>query len=495
MLVFFCYSLPHPACFQVSFSVGFRPAGSYSIELSNLVFGGPFPAGPVATSSPPFTVSFPSFSGTTSYPGTPCSICARIIADSFSAIGGAVTGTTLKIAAPDRLASPVQNRKVVVSFITATALSCGDTVSISFPNGFLQITYNGRFQSIASASGISGDIAVTDEGIKNQNPSPVNGFDTFVIAVSGDVPAGPQTVTLCGLIFQQFLNSPLCGVSVRTSRDWTTTFAPTGTIGAAPPAGRVFAVSLSIPWDSRIASRSAQTAVFAFSTMSALPAGGSNSIIITFPPNFFVSNTASSCGIIESISANGIAGFSFSGNAPSSTTTFVLSGSAALPAGSYAVTFSGVTFGTPTAGLDTGITVQTSVDAVSQGAPSGPLSGYQVLAFTLPTCLASLDQTCQSATLTFLSNANPIPATSTLTISFSGPAQPPISGTVEQFTTSSGAVVAGAMSGASRRERCQARCLQCCRHQLTAAVTQDHRYSSLCKAAHGHSTRGPSPLC
>jgi hypothetical protein len=135
-----------------------------------------------------------------------------------------------------------------------------------------------------------------------------------------------------------------------------------------------------------------------------------------------------------------------------------LSSSAALPAGSYAVTFSGVTFGAATAGSDTGITVQTSVggvvvDAVSDAAPSGPLSGYQVLAFTLPTCLASLDQTCQSATLTFLSNAAPIPAAAALTISFSSPSPnpAPISGAVEQFVTSSGAVVAGTVAGASRR--------------------------------------------
>jgi hypothetical protein len=239
-------------------------------------------------------------------------------------------------------------------------------------------------------------------------------------------------------------------VIICVCRDWTTTFAPTGTIGAPAAAGKVSAVSLTIPWDNRVASRSSQTAVFAFSTMTALPAGGSNSITITFPPNFFVSNTASSCGITESISANDILGFSFSGTGPSSPSTFVLSASAALPAGSYAVTFSGVTLGAATAGSDTGITVQTSGDAVSDAAPSGPLSGYQVLAFTLPTCLASLDQTCQSATLTFLSNAAPIPAAAALTISFSGP-NPPISGIVEQVVTPSGAVVAGAVSGVSRR--------------------------------------------
>jgi hypothetical protein len=82
MHVFSCFPLPHPAPpFQVSFLTGFiqRPTGSFSIELSNLVFGGPFPAGPVATLTPPFSVSFPGFSGTTSYPGTQCSICDRII--------------------------------------------------------------------------------------------------------------------------------------------------------------------------------------------------------------------------------------------------------------------------------------------------------------------------------------------------------------------------------------------------------------------------------
>jgi hypothetical protein len=295
-------------------------------------------------------------------------------------------------------------------------------------------------------------------------------------------------------------------VIICVCRDWTTTFAPTGTIGAAAAAGKVFAVSLTIPWDNRVASRSSQTAVFAFSTRTALPAGGSNSITITFPLNFFVSNTASSCGITESISANGIPGFSFSGTGPSSTTTFVLSASAALPAGSYAVTFSGVTFGAATAGSDTGITVQTSVggvvvDAVSDAAPSGPLSGYQVLAFTLPTCLASLDQTCQSATLTFLSNAAPIPAAAALTISFSSPAPnpTPISGTVEQFVTPSGAVVAGAVSGASRRQRLTSAqpavlsALSDCFCELRVIVTSSHcpeRHLDIRQRAHHHCAEG-----
>jgi hypothetical protein len=335
---------------------------------------------------------------------------------------------------------------VVVSFSTSTALVCGDTVTISLPSFFLgPVTYNARFQSIASISGISGDVAITDKGVNEQNPGPFSANNVaFIITVSGDVPAGPQTVTLCGLTLNTFPTNQPCGVSVRTNKDWTTTFAPTGTIGNSGLLD-VFAVSLDIPWANRVANKLSQTVVFRFSTKAQVPSGN-NFITIVFPSNFFVNNPVSSCGSQDQVIASGIPGYSFSSGGPTTSTTFVLRGTASLPAGSFAVTFSGVTFGSATEGSDTGISVQINNQASSVVAPSGPLSGYQVTAFSLPTCVVTLGQTCQSASLSFLSNADPIPTGSSLTISFSS-GSAPISGTPGQFTTTNGAIISGAFSG------------------------------------------------
>jgi hypothetical protein len=448
----FFITVSNVLCPQVFFTMGSRPAGTYSIALSNLVLGDPFPAGPLRDLSPPFSVIVAdNLPGSTSYPGARFTVTGSFVSHQFSAIGGAVTGTTLTVAAADR-AGAASNRKVVVSFSTSTALVCGDTVTITFPSTFLAspILYNGRFQSIASISGISGDVAVTDQGVNQQTPGPLRPsqdlmYVAFIITVSGDVPAGSQTVTLCGLSLNLFPTNQPCGVSVRTNRDWTTTFAPTGTIGNAATL-TVSGVSLDIPWANRVASRSSQTAIFKFTTSAQVSAG--SSITLSFPPNFFVMNSISNCGSQDQVIATGIPGYSFTGAGPTTSSSFVLSGTASLPAGSYVVTFSGVTYGTATEGSDSGISV-TINGQVSSAAPSGPLSGYQVTAFSMPTCVASLGQTCSSASLSFLSNAAPIAAGSSLTISFSG-GSAPISGTPAPFTTSNGAIVSGSFSGLCR---------------------------------------------
>jgi hypothetical protein len=461
--------LPHTPHVQITFTVqgsqfspqvsSSFPAGSYSFSLSNAVLGGPIPAGPLSGTTPLLKVrTDQDADGLGSYPGAfalpyvsllfvPCLspdltlIIPRALTPEPSAIGGAVTATALTIAAPDRAAS-ASNRKVVVTFTTTTALVCGDTVSITFPANFFAITYDGRFQSMASSFGLTAAAAITDAGINTQQSSTV-----FIVTATGSVPAGPQTVTLCGLTLNTFLTSAPCGVSVSTNKDWTTTFAATGTIGRAS-SGQVYAVSLSIPWSNRIAGATGQAATFAFSTVTPLLAGQANSITITFPNGFFAPNAVPPCGATAVITATGIPGYTFAATQPTSPTTFVLTSTAALPAAAYVMTFSGLTFGTATEGLDSGINVKTSIDTASINAPSGPLSGYQVTAFTLPTCVASVSQTCQSASVTFLSNADAIAPGSSLTITFSSSGSgTPILGTPGQFATQNGAIVtAGAVT-------------------------------------------------
>ncbi len=349
-----------------------------------------------------------------------------------------MTATSLFIAETDRIAD-APNRRAIVRFTTSTALICGDSISIAFPQNFISNIPDGRAQVLASSFGVPGTVAVSSQGVNTQRFSQI-----FSITVNASVPAGPQTITLCGLTFNNFLGSG-CDVSVTTNKDWTTTSVPAGTIGAVN--GRVTGVSLTIPWANRIAGRSSQTVTFAFTTQTQLPEGG-GSITITFPPNFFADN-AQTCGDTPpiSVAVAGVPGYSLDRSAgPSSPTQFVLLGGR-LPAGPYVAIFTGVTFGASTAGSDTGIQVQTSVDDISTGSPSGPLSGFQVTAFTLPSCVAApLEQrTCSTASITFLSNIPTLSPGSSLVITFSGPvgSVAPIDGTPDQFVTSSGALITG----------------------------------------------------
>lgn len=403
-------------------------AGTYTVRLSNLALGGPVPfIGPL------FNVNTPQ-----NDPGS----------GNYPAIGGSVTSTSLFIAETDRIAN-APNRRAIVRFTTSTALVCGDSISVAFPSGFFSNTPDGRAQVLASSFGVPGPVAVSSQGVNTQRSSYI-----FSITVNSSVPAGPQTVTLCGLTFNNFgAGIPSsCGVSVTTNKDWTTTYVPSGTIPGTIP-GRVTGVSLTIPWANRIAGRSSQTVTFAFTTETQLPEVG-GSITISFPPNFFVENSQS-CGTTPPISAAvaGVPGYSLENSAgPSSSTQFVLRGGR-LPAGPYVAIFTGVTFGTLTAGSDTGIQVQTSVDAISSGSPSGPLSGFQVTAFTLPSCVAAPPEqrTCSTASITFLSNIPTLLPGGSLVITFGVPAggSSPIEGTPDQFITSSGALITGQFTSGS----------------------------------------------
>ena len=354
-----------------------------------------------------------------------------------------MTATSLFIAETDRVVG-VPNRRAVVRFTTSTALICGDSISIAFPQGFFSNSVDGRAQVIASSFGVPGPVAVSSTGVNNQRFSTI-----FSITVNSSVPAGPQTITLCGLTFNNAFGAT-CGVSVTTNKDLTTTYAPTGSIPGTV-FGQVTAVSLTIPWANRVARRSSQTVTFSFTTQTPFPEGG-GSITIIFPSNFFVNNFAACGGTPTTISVTGVPGYSLdTSTGPSSSDRFVLRGGR-LPAGPYVAVFTGVTFGEPTVGSDTGIQVQTSVDAISfPGSPSGPLSGFQVTAFTLPSCVAApLEQsTCSTASITFLTNILSLAPGTSLVITFNNPmggGGSPIGGTPDQFMTSSGALVTGQMT-------------------------------------------------
>ena len=61
-------------------------------------------------------------------------------------------------------------------------------------------------------------------------------------------------------------------------------------------------------------------------------------------------------------------------------------GASGAPTGAYTLTLSGVVMGAVTAGSATGITVQTTTDLRSAGAPSGPIGGTVQVIFVPHNC-------------------------------------------------------------------------------------------------------------
>jgi hypothetical protein len=398
----------------------------------------------------------------------------------YPALGGVVTLTTITIPPFDQLIRS-SNRKIVISFSTSTSLVCGDTITVTFPFSFLHTVGGLALPSNVTGLPVSfGSIVrITDSGPQQSQ---------FVLKATAAIVAGSQSVTICGVTIKSLPNFPFdcsfggCGIQVWTNRDYTSVFGPitiTPNTYLSPNTraplfcASVTSVSMTIPWANRKARNSGQSVTFTFATPSELPAGYNvdlplnNSIFVHFPNDFFVKNTGE-CGV-AGINIIGLpADYQFNDffynimpydttlypcqkgslNAPCNFFHIVSPTNAALPAGAYTITVNGLTFGDETAGVDgsQGINVapnQASVlrpifittslhypnadpAADSSRASSGPLSGYKVTSFTLPTCRVS--STCQSVAVSFMSNAGPILFNNTLEISFSPTA--PISGSL-----------------------------------------------------------------
>jgi len=382
-------------------SAGAAPA-AYTITLTGATMGSPM-AGNMANGVTVSTTA--DLGGSTGFP----------------ALGGTVSGATLTIATADRIVSAA-NRKITVSFTTASALVTGNIVTVVLPSGLVTAVTGG------AATGISATAALS-------------GANNIALTATANVGAGLVTVVICGVTLGSLMFN--AGMGVMTTMDYITTCSVTAnaTIGTQ---GRVTAVSMSIPFANRVAGNTAQSATFAFTTATMLPASSTNcnavnSVTIAFPANFFVSNAAGSCGASAAmLTVTGLTGYTLTGtgSGPSSTTTFVFTGTAALPAANYRVVIGGLTLGAATAGGDansgTGITVRTSMDTASVIAPSGPISGYQVTSVTMPSCQAS--PSCQSIVIGFNSTVGSIPPGGTLAIGFT---TAPVAGAPDAFMSGS----------------------------------------------------------
>jgi len=327
-----------------------------------------------------------------------------------------------------------------VSFTTSTTLVSSNSITVKLPFGLVTAVAS---NALVTPTGVISSAAFSTPNI------------VLTVGATGIAVAATTTVTICGVTLGSFPTNSMYGVQVTTTNDYTTICTASGTVGT--PTSQVTTVSITMPFFNRIAGKTAQAVTFAFTTATEVPSvSGScsvpNCISIAFPNGFFAANAASSCSATAAtLTATGLpTGYTLSGTGTgrSTGTTFVFSGTAALPVGAYTVTISGLTLGPQytAASGDTGITVQTTLDAVSSGSPSGPISGYQKNSVTMPSCQSS---TCQNFVIAFSSTAGTIAAGGTLFISFTNtnlPAlgAPPIAGTPDAFMAGS-ALITGAI--------------------------------------------------
>lgn len=289
----------------------------------------------------------------------------RVGAGASVALGGIVTGAALTIAAADRIPG-VYNRRIVVSFTTASVVPIGGSITIALPLGFVTALTAGNTFIV----GLTAVQALVGSNV--------------VLTATADIAAGAKVVTVCGatLGFQPQDNA--FGVSVTTSRDYTLTCSSTGTVGE-----RIIAVSMTIPFANRIAF-TAVSAVFAFNTSRAIPTptcGASNTLTISFPRYFFASGTPV---------ATGLAGYTAAANFWADIIT--LSGTSEISAGRIIVTISGLTLGAQTAGSDSGVIVSAPLHVASVGVTSGPISNYEVTSVDV-TGTCQISSTCRTVTI------------------------------------------------------------------------------------------------
>jgi len=357
------------------------PTGTYTLTFTAITMG------------PPTPTSMAFFVSTT-----------RDCASSTTAtgvIGGIVTAPTLTIADVDRVATV--NRRISIGFTLTTGLvstPIADTITIQFPASFISGT---------PATPVTGSIQPTAAAITITNQ--------LVLTAAAAIAAGAQTIVVCGLILSSFTDLPSTSnlIRVTTSKDYTNVCLNTPNVGTMPTA--VTAVSMSIPFASRSVN-TVVTPVITFTTTAAISpvtltaSGGcglaTNFISITWPAGFFVATplipVSGTCATLAAFQVTGApTGYTLSAFTDG---RFVLTGTTAIPAATViALTFNGVSLSSsPTGGSDVGISVTTTADTTAATGSTGPVSGYQVTAVSLPTCRSSTTA-CQNFVITFNSLA------------------------------------------------------------------------------------------
>jgi len=178
-------------------------------------------------------------------------------------------------------------------------------------------------------------------------------------------------MTLSGVTFGPATTGSPTGILVSTTKDLMSVGAPSGSLG-----GQVTGVSFTIAASDRVPLATGKSVTLAFTIMTALTAG--DQISLMYPWNFI-----SSLGTWPSVMGS-TPGLNLK-NIQDNLLTIRVDGS--LAAGAHVLTLSGVTFGPATSGSPTGITVSTTKDMVSVGAPSGSLLRGAICILVVPNAM------------------------------------------------------------------------------------------------------------
>jgi hypothetical protein len=269
-----------------------------------------------------------------------------------------VTAVSMTALASDRVAQA--NMQFTVAFTTGSDLISGSKITIFYPENFLNTGTTPTVKMLVATGTTAGT-----PGAK----SIVLTTATATLTANSVV-----TITLCGALPGSGVMSGAVtnGVRVQTNKDRIACKS----LDAIPEAGKVTGVSLTIAAAQRVAGTKSGVVTVVFKTATALAGCADNTIVITVPANFFEADVNPP---LSSLTAGTVSGYTVA----VATGSITLTGTNAVSAGVQGVTISGITFGVATNGDDTGVTVVTKVasvvvDAVSDGVPSGDLSGFMV---------------------------------------------------------------------------------------------------------------------
>jgi hypothetical protein len=310
-------------------------AGPLTITLTGATVGGP-----ISASSSGISVSTSTDqAGTCGYP----------------ALGGQVTGVSFTIAAVDRVPFAT-GKTVTVSFSMQTALAAGQSVTITWPSGYL--TMGGCCVQAFGLSAVTNPIG----------PLP-SGHLGVRIDANAALAAGPLTITLTGATVGGPISASSSGISVSTSTDQA------GTCGYPALGGQVTGVSFTIAAADRVPFATGKTVTVSFTTQTALAAG--QSVTITWPSGYLTMGGCCVQAFGLSAVTNPI------GPLPSGHLGVRIDANAALAAGPLTITLTGATVGGPISASSSGISVSTSTDQA--GTCGYPALGGQVtgVSFTI----------------------------------------------------------------------------------------------------------------
>jgi hypothetical protein len=234
------------------------------------------------------------------------------------ALGGQVTGVSFTIAAADRVPF-ASGKSVTLTFTIATSLFYADSLTLSFPNGFIS---GGWFPSS------SGYIYVYSlSGSSNFSPSLHPSATSIVMRVYEVVTAGSYIVTLGGLTFGPPTHST-AEITVSTSKDYSSAGVASGSLG-----GQVTGVSFTIAAADRVPFASGKSVTLTFTISTALAA--TDTITVSYPAGFLLPFASPAAIPLDTTCG-----------APAATSVVLtVAAGRAIAVGAYTLTLTGITFG------------------------------------------------------------------------------------------------------------------------------------------------------